>query len=66
MQQSYKNRCKCQNCAKLLAIGTGSFEIKCPRCKAINHFSSLTTENAAEHPTVSKGHNGCSNQTANR
>ncbi|UOO82754.1 Com family DNA-binding transcriptional regulator [Uruburuella testudinis] len=57
MQQSYKNRCRCRSCAKLLAVGLGNFEIKCPRCKAINRFSSLTTN--AEHPSP-KGRSGCS------
>ncbi|SUA36363.1 Mu-like prophage protein Com [Neisseria zoodegmatis] len=52
-----KHRCK--NCNKLLAIGIGRFEIKCPRCKTVNSFRSLTTENAPEHPTFEKGHNGC-------
>ena len=52
-----KHRCK--NCNKLLAEGSGTFEIKCPRCKALNRLSSLTTQHAAEHPTVPKGHNGC-------
>ncbi|QRQ82056.1 Com family DNA-binding transcriptional regulator [Paralysiella testudinis] len=40
-----KHRCK--NCNKLLAEGCGTFEIKCPRCKAINRLSSLTTQHAA-------------------
>ncbi|WP_082783615.1 Com family DNA-binding transcriptional regulator [Snodgrassella sp. CFCC 13594] len=40
---------RCKNCNKLLAIGTGSLEIKCPRCKSINSFGSLTTQNATEH-----------------
>ncbi|MFV2030818.1 zinc finger domain-containing protein [Neisseria sp. S1] len=31
-----KHRCK--NCFKLLAVGRGCFEIKCPRCKSLNHF----------------------------
>ena len=56
-----KHRCK--NCNKLLAIGTGSFEIKCPRCKTNNHIRSLTTQNATEHPTLQKGHNGCPENT---
>ena len=52
-----KHRCK--NCNKLLAVGSGRFEIKCPRCKTLNSCRSLTTQNAGEHPTQ-KGHNGCS------
>lgn len=65
MKHRYKNRCECSNCRKLLAVGTGDFEIKCPRCKTVNRFGSLTTQNAAEHPNP-KGNNGCSNlfQTA--
>ncbi|MDO4226846.1 Com family DNA-binding transcriptional regulator [Neisseria sp.] len=39
-----KHRCK--NCNKLLAIGIGNFEIKCPRCKTSNHIRSLTIQNA--------------------
>lgn len=38
-----KNRCT--YCNELLAIGTGEFEIKCPRCKTVNKFGSLTTQN---------------------
>lgn len=49
---------RCTNCNKLLAIGTGDFEIKCPRCKTTNRCRSLTTKNAAEHPTP-KGNHGC-------
>ncbi|MFC3875560.1 Com family DNA-binding transcriptional regulator [Neisseria musculi] len=52
-----KHRCK--NCNRLLAVGTGDFEIKCPRCKTANAIRALTTENAAEHPTFQKGRNGC-------
>ncbi len=32
---------RCKNCNKLLAVGTGEFEIKCPRCKSLNRFCSL-------------------------
>lgn len=56
---------RCTYCNKLLAVGTGEFEIKCPRCKAVNKFSSLTTENAAEHLSP-KGNNGCSKNNPNR
>ena len=41
---------RCKNCNKLLAKGEGQLEIKCPRCKTVNRFGSLTTQNAAEHP----------------
>lgn len=30
---------RCTHCFKLLAKGSGSLEIKCPRCKAINCFN---------------------------
>lgn len=46
-----KHRCK--NCNKLLAIGTGKFEIRCPRCKAVNTIYSLTTDNT---PKLSDNH----------
>ncbi|HFC6387641.1 TPA: Com family DNA-binding transcriptional regulator [Neisseria bacilliformis] len=57
---------RCTHCNKLLAVGTGRFEIKCPRCKAVNRFSSLTTQNAAEHPNPQKGKNGCPKTTPSR
>ncbi|WP_082790453.1 Com family DNA-binding transcriptional regulator [Bergeriella denitrificans] len=50
---------RCTNCNKLLAVGRGDFEIKCPRCKASNRCRSLTTENAAEHRDP-KGNHECS------
>ncbi|SNB74581.1 Mu-like prophage protein Com [Kingella negevensis] len=33
-----KLRCKNQSCNKLLAIGYGNVQIKCPRCKQISQF----------------------------
>lgn len=34
-----RNEIRCGNCGKLLGKGTAlDFEIKCPRCKAINHL----------------------------
>ena len=34
---------RCAACSKLLAVGSGSVQIKCQRCKTLNQFSSLTT-----------------------
>ena len=34
---------RCKSCGKLLAIGSGTVQIKCQRCKTVNQFSSLTT-----------------------
>ena len=34
---------RCAACSKLLAVGSGSVQIKCQRCKTVNQFSSLTT-----------------------
>ncbi|MDK4531261.1 hypothetical protein, partial [Kingella kingae] len=36
--QKMKLRCKNQSCNKLLAIGYGNIQIKCPRCKQISQF----------------------------
>ncbi|MCS4534228.1 zinc finger domain-containing protein [Neisseria montereyensis] len=30
---------RCRHCRRLLAIGSGSVQIKCNRCKTINHFN---------------------------
>ncbi|WP_080946042.1 Com family DNA-binding transcriptional regulator [Moraxella bovoculi] len=30
---------RCKNCSKLLAIGAGNIQIKCTRCKELNHFN---------------------------
>lgn len=38
-QKMERNEIRCGNCGKLLGKGTAlDFEIKCPRCKAINHL----------------------------
>lgn len=37
---------RCKSCGKLLAIGSGTVQIKCQRCKTVNQFSSLTTQSA--------------------
>ena len=53
-----KMKHRCKNCNKLLAIGTGKFEIRCPRCKAVNQFGSLTTRSACERQTSRSKHHG--------
>lgn len=65
MKRRYTNRCECSNCYKLLAVGTGDFEIKCPRCKTVSRFRSLTNQNAAEHPNLEKGQYGCRKHNRN-
>ena len=37
---------RCKSCGKLLAVGNGTVQIKCQRCKTVNQFSSLTTQSA--------------------
>ena len=37
---------RCKSSGKLLAIGSGTVQIKCQRCKTVNQFSSLTTRSA--------------------
>ena len=37
---------RCVACSKLLAVGSGTVQIKCQRCKTVNQFSSLTTRSA--------------------
>lgn len=49
---------RCKNCNKLLAKGKGELEIKCPRCKAVNQFGSLTTRSACERQTSRSKHHG--------
>lgn len=56
---------RCSHCHKLLAKGSGTVQIKCQRCKTVNQFSSLTTENAFEHPSE-KGKYGCPNRNKPR
>ena len=52
-------RCKNTACNKLLAVGSGDIQIKCPRCKQINQFKYLSNKNAASIP-LAKGLHGCS------
>ncbi|SQH50145.1 zinc finger domain-containing protein [Neisseria elongata] len=49
---------RCAACSKLLAVGSGSVQIKCQRCKTVNQFSSLTTwstQSAETANTTQKG-----------
>nr|DAQ92992.1 MAG TPA: hypothetical protein [Caudoviricetes sp.] len=41
---------RCTQCNKLLAVGTGAFEIKCPRCKTLNRCRSLTSQSPVGLP----------------
>ncbi|WP_094574651.1 Com family DNA-binding transcriptional regulator [Kingella denitrificans] len=52
-------RCKNTACNKLLAVGSGDIQIKCPRCKQISQFKYLSTTNAQRIPPA-KGLHGCS------
>lgn len=55
---------RCKNCNKQLAQGcfSGSLNIKCPRCKHINLFKYLSTQNAHERHLESEAH-GTINKT---
>lgn len=53
-------RCKNTACNKLLAVGSGDIQIKCPRCKQINHFKNLSINTNAASIPPSKGLHGCS------
>ncbi|QEY23562.1 Com family DNA-binding transcriptional regulator [Neisseria animalis] len=57
---------RCKNCNKLLAVGSGDFEIKCPRCKETNSCRSLTTGNAVEHRDPKGNHECPTIRTPNR
>ena len=52
-------RCTNTACNKLLAIGSGDIQIKCPRCKKISQFNYLTQPNA-QSIQPAKGLHGCS------
>ena len=39
---------RCAACSKLLAVGSGTVQIKCQRCKTVNQFSSLTNPERPE------------------
>ena len=53
-------RCKNTACNKLLAVGSGDIQIKCPRCKQINQFKNLSTNTNAASIPLAKGLHGCS------
>ena len=49
---------RCASCSKLLALGSGTVQIKCQRCKTVNQFSSLitrSTQSAETANTTQKG-----------
>ena len=52
--------CKNTACNKLLAVGSGDIQIKCPRCKQINQFKNLSTNTNAASIPLAKGLHGCS------
>ena len=35
---------RCGSCGRLLAKGTGTIEIKCPRCRTINHVRAASPD----------------------
>ncbi|HML54197.1 MAG TPA: Com family DNA-binding transcriptional regulator [Solidesulfovibrio magneticus] len=39
---------RCGQCGRLLAKGTGTIEIKCPRCRTINHVRAASPEDSPE------------------
>ncbi|STZ09339.1 MULTISPECIES: Com family DNA-binding transcriptional regulator [Moraxella] len=43
---------RCTKCDKLLAVGTGNFAIKCPRCKTLNQ---INTQQSQVKPDIDKG-----------
>ncbi|WP_082887962.1 Com family DNA-binding transcriptional regulator [Eikenella sp. NML03-A-027] len=45
---------RCKSCGKLLAVGSGTVQIKCQRCKTVNQFSFLTTQSTHECPTSAR------------
>ena len=49
---------RCAACSKLLAIGSGSVQIKCQRCKTVNQFSSLTTRSTQSAETANTTQKG--------
>lgn len=53
-------RCKNTACNKLLAVGSGDIQIKCPRCKQINQFKHLSINTNAASIPLAKGLHGCS------
>ncbi|WP_082890720.1 MULTISPECIES: Com family DNA-binding transcriptional regulator [Eikenella] len=49
---------RCKNCGKLLAVGSGTVQIKCQRCKTVNQFSSFTTQSAPSAETAKSTQKG--------
>ena len=49
---------RCAACSKLLAVGSGSVQIKCQRCKTVNQFSSLTTRSTQSAETANTTQKG--------
>ena len=49
---------RCKSCGKLLAVGSGTVQIKCQRCKTVNQFSSLTTKSTQSAETANPTQKG--------
>ena len=49
---------RCASCSKLLALGSGTVQIKCQRCKTVNQFSSLTTRSTRSAETANPTQKG--------
>ena len=49
---------RCASCGKLLAVGSGTVQIKCQRCKTVNQFSSLTTRSTQSAETANTTQKG--------
>ena len=49
---------RCAACSKLLAVGSGTVQIKCQRCKTLNQFSSLTTQSTRSAETANTTQKG--------
>ena len=49
---------RCAACSKLLAVGSGTVQIKCQRCKTVNQFSSLTTQSTQSAETANTTQKG--------
>lgn len=54
---------RCTKCDKLLAVGTGNFAIKCPRCKTLNQINTQTKECHEHHNPYNKEAYECSKQS---
>ena len=49
---------RCAACSKLLAVGSGTVQIKCQRYKTLNQFSSLTTQSTRSAETANTTQKG--------